>query len=182
MPGTADDGDQVRTALVGGRVEELLGEAQLALASDERRLEARGATPAFPCSDDAERTPERHRLALPLELVLAGAHVRDRGFGRALRRVPDEHASPGSAADWMREAVLTRSPATMPWPSAPTRDGGLAREHAGAGAQCRVEVGATPATSSSAARTARSASSSCATGAPQTAMTASPMNFSTVPP
>ena len=40
----------------------------------------------------------------------------------------------------------------------------------------------TASTSSSAARTARSASSSCATGAPQTAMTASPMNFSTVPP
>src|SRR6185503_1084380 len=37
-------------------------------------------------------------------------------------------------------------------------------------------------TSSSAARTARSASSSRATGAPQTAITASPMNFSTVPP
>ncbi len=34
----------------------------------------------------------------------------------------------------------------------------------------------------SADRTARSASSSCATGAPKTAMTASPMNFSTVPP
>jgi hypothetical protein len=33
-----------------------------------------------------------------------------------------------------------------------------------------------------AARTARSASSSCAVGAPKTAMTASPMNFSTVPP
>ena len=34
----------------------------------------------------------------------------------------------------------------------------------------------------SAARTARSGSSSCATGAPKTAITASPMNFSTVPP
>ena len=32
------------------------------------------------------------------------------------------------------------------------------------------------------ARTARSASSSCATGAPKTAITASPTNFSTVPP
>ena len=38
------------------------------------------------------------------------------------------------------------------------------------------------ATKSSAARTARSASSSCAVGVPQTAITASPMNFSTVPP
>ena len=35
---------------------------------------------------------------------------------------------------------------------------------------------------SSAARTARSASSSCARGRPKTAITASPMNFSTVPP
>jgi len=35
---------------------------------------------------------------------------------------------------------------------------------------------------SAAARTARSASSSCAIGIPKTAITASPMNFSTVPP
>ena len=35
---------------------------------------------------------------------------------------------------------------------------------------------------SAAARTARKASSSCATGTPKTAMTASPMNFSIVPP
>ncbi len=34
----------------------------------------------------------------------------------------------------------------------------------------------------SAARTARSASSSCASGTPKAAMTASPANFSTVPP
>jgi hypothetical protein len=40
----------------------------------------------------------------------------------------------------------------------------------------------TAATKSSAARTARSASSSVATGVPHTAITASPMNFSTVPP
>ena len=40
----------------------------------------------------------------------------------------------------------------------------------------------TASTSSSPARTARSASSSRATGAPHTAMTASPMNFSIVPP
>ena len=51
------------------------------------------------------------------------------------------------------------------------------------------ERGVVPALSSaiasrilSPARTARSASSSCATGAPNTAITASPTNFSTVPP
>ena len=40
----------------------------------------------------------------------------------------------------------------------------------------------TAATTSSAARTARSASFSRAIGVPHTAMTASPMNFSIVPP
>jgi hypothetical protein len=40
----------------------------------------------------------------------------------------------------------------------------------------------TPLTTSRAARTARSASSSWLVGAPQTAITASPMNFSIVPP
>jgi hypothetical protein len=35
---------------------------------------------------------------------------------------------------------------------------------------------------STAARTARSASSSCSVGIPKTAITASPTNFSTVPP
>ena len=44
------------------------------------------------------------------------------------------------------------------------------------------EVAVTACTSSSPARTARSASSSRATGTPHTAITASPMNFSTVPP
>ena len=93
---------------------------------------------------------------------------------------------PGSAADWMREAVLTRSPATMPWPSAPT-----VTAASPVSTPERTRSWLTPAsapsvstasTSPSAARTARSASSSCAVGAPQTAMTASPMNFSTVPP
>ena len=40
----------------------------------------------------------------------------------------------------------------------------------------------TASTNSSAARTDRSASSSWAVGVPHTAITASPMNFSTVPP
>ena len=40
---------------------------------------------------------------------------------------------PGSATDWIRDAVLTMSPATMPSPSAPSVDGGLAGEDAGSG-------------------------------------------------
>ena len=88
---------------------------------------------------------------------------------------------PGAAAVWSREAVLTRSPATIPWSLAPIVTAASpvsTPERAWTpGPRSR-----TASTSSRAARTARSASSSWATGAPQTAMTASPMNFSTVPP
>ena len=86
----------------------------------------------------------------------------------------------------MREAVLTRSPATIPSArapivtaaspvSTPTR----ARRSAD---PTSLPSASTAAARSIAARTARSASSSIATGAPHTAITASPMNFSTVPP
>ena len=50
------------------------------------------------------------------------------------------------------------------------------------GAPTLAPSAATSATRSSPARTARSASSSCETGTPHTAITASPMNFSIVPP
>ena len=94
---------------------------------------------------------------------------------------------PTGAAPWRRAAVLTTSPATIPSP----RSGRAPR----ATTASPVVTAARTATSRpsprspsmvsrmrSAARTARSASSSCAMGAPKTAMTASPMNFSTVPP
>ena len=93
---------------------------------------------------------------------------------------------PGSAADWMRAAVLTMSPATMPCPSAPMVTAAspvrTPARAASSGAPTSSPSVDTAATRSSAARTARSASSSVAVGVPHTAMTASPMNFSTVPP
>ena len=94
---------------------------------------------------------------------------------------------PGSAADCRREAVLTRSPATIPCPVAPiVTAASPVKTPARARRRCAASTPgsrlATVVTSSSADRTARSASSSWAVGAPQTAMTASPMNFSIVPP
>ena len=129
------------------------------------------------------RARARTGSALPLSSCSPASSYAIAALGA--RRVASPTSTvPGSAADWTRDAVLTRSPATMPCAVGADRHRRLAGEHAGAR---RVEPGscrarATAATSSSAARTARSASSSCATGAPQTAMTASPMNFSTVPP
>ncbi len=93
---------------------------------------------------------------------------------------------PGPAAAWMRAAVFTRSPATMPWSVAPrvtaaspVSTPALARR---SGAPASRPSAPTASVRSIAARTARSASSSWATGVPHTAMTASPMNFSTMPP
>ena len=81
---------------------------------------------------------------------------------------------------------MTRSPATMPSPSAPSVTAASpvstpARARSSS-APTSCPSADTAATRSSAARTARSASSSVAVGVPHTAITASPMNFSTVPP
>src|ERR1700691_3628743 len=93
---------------------------------------------------------------------------------------------PGSAADWTRAAVFTASPATIPSPAAPrftaTSPVTTPARAARPGTPDSTPSSATASTRSSAARTARSASSSVATGVPQTAITASPMNFSTAPP
>ena len=88
---------------------------------------------------------------------------------------------PAVATDWSRDAVLTRSPATIPWLVAP-RVTAASPVSTPARAWTAGPNALTASSSSRAARTARSASSSCAVGAPQTAITASPMNFSTVPP
>jgi hypothetical protein len=98
----------------------------------------------------------------------------------AARNVPSPTITlPGSAALWSLAAVFTASPTTIPSPSEPTR---TTTSPVSTPARALMFSALTWSTSSSAARTARSASSSRATGAPQTAMTASPMNFSIVPP
>ena len=102
------------------------------------------------------------------------------------RVVSSTQTWPGSAALCTRAAVFTASPATMPSAVAPTVTATspvtTPTRIASPGAPTSSPIAATAATSSSPARTARCASSSCATGTPQTAITASPMNFSTTPP
>ena len=155
------------------------------VAAHERRLEALRATDAADLGHDAQRAPGRHRRRLALEQLLAGGLVRDGTQGRRARGLAHQHRA-GRRDAWMRDAVLTRSPATMPWLTAPMVTAASpvstpARAWAVVRAPGRAACGSTS-TRSRAARTARSASSSCAVGAPQTAITASPMNFSTVPP
>ena len=77
--------------------------------------------------------------------------------------------------------MFTRSPATMPWFCAPSV-AAASPVITPARAWMPSPRTVTASTSSSPASTARSASSSWACGTPQTAITASPMNFSIVPP
>ena len=73
-------------------VEELLDQAQLAVAADERRLEAgRLLRAAARRERRGARASSAQRLRLALQLVLARRLVGDRGLGRAPRRLADEH-------------------------------------------------------------------------------------------
>ena len=151
---------------------------------DERRLEAgRPAVPAPP-GDDPHRPPGRDRQRLAAQLLVLDRLVDDRRLGRPDGRLAHEDGARRGATDWRREAVLTRSPATIPWPSAARVTAAspvITAPRTATVEPSGVRRWLTASSRSTAARTARSASSSRATGVPQTAITASPMNFSMVP-
>ena len=145
-----------------------------------RGAAARPRTPSEP-----ER---RHRLGLALELErLDRLEV---GDGSTRSRVSEPiSTSLVPAACSSRAATLTASPVTSRWPAAgspdttspvftPVRFWSVTPKRASSSAFSPASAACIPA----AARTARSASSSCRCGRPNTAITASPMNFSTVPP
>ena len=167
-------------AIPRGGVEQVLEQALLIVPPDEGGLQGVGAIPSAHLGHDPQGTPRGHRRGLALERLLARGLERDGCGCGALGRLAHEHRA-GAAADCSLAAVLTRSPATMPWLVAPSvtvaSPVSTAARALMPGPSVRISS-----TSSRAARTDRSASSSRATGAPHTAMTASPMNFSTTPP
>jgi hypothetical protein len=137
-------------------------------------------------------TPSRARAATAshtgtgsrLPFAATGTAGRYSITARVCRNVRSPTSTPFTgAAACNRAAVFTTSPAAIPSPCpgrapsvtsaspvfTPTRTWTWPSSRA----QSRI---------ASAARTARSGSSSCAAGAPNSAITASPMNFSTVPP
>ena len=119
MPaGPMTDTRRARRLATGG-VEQVLEQAQLVVAADERRLER----PRCGCARHApRRRAARARPAtgavLPLSICSPAALERD---GAAAARIvaSPTRTVPGGATDWSRLAVLTMSPATMPWPIAP---------------------------------------------------------------
>ena len=105
--------------VVGGAVEGLLDEAQLAVTAHERRFQSLGLERPTCAGDDPQRAEEREQALFALKLVRAGVLVGDRLLGGAPGGRPRRRTLPGGAVDWIREAVLTTSPATIPSPSAP---------------------------------------------------------------
>ena len=123
--------------LVRAGVEELLDQAQLAVAADERRPRgpADFSAPRAP-RDDAQRPPERHEPVLPLQLVRARVLVDDRLLGRAPGRLADEHgARLGRRLDARRGVDEVAGDHALALGA--ERDRRLAGEHAGPGAQLR---------------------------------------------
>jgi len=174
-----DDRHEPAPTFASRGVEELLEQAQLVLPPDERRLQRLRPVPAAALRDDPHRLPGRHGAAFPLSACSpagskAIALLAARWVASPTRTVPD--AQPTGAG-----TPCSRGRRRPSLPDRSERDGRLAGQDARPGTQRRTELW-TDSTSSSAARTASSASSSRAVGAPQTAITASPMNFSTVPP
>ncbi len=139
QPRLADAGDagdryEMRAPLLGTRVEEILDLAQLRVAADERCLEAGPLERTLTPGNDAERSPETDRLRLPLELVLAGRGVRDRGLARPASRVTDEHR-PGLRRGLDARGRVDEVSGDHPLALRTQRHRRLTRKHAGAGTQ-----------------------------------------------
>ena len=100
------------------RGDQVLEQPQLLVPADERRLEQVGAALAAALGDDPQRAPGRDRRLLALERLLARLLEGDGRARGALGGLAHEHGA-GLGDGLEAAAVLTRSPATMPWFVAP---------------------------------------------------------------
>ena len=133
-PGDAGDRHEMGAALVGAGVEQVLDLAQLALAADERRLQALRLERPARARDDPHRPPQPVQADLALELVLAGILEDHRRLGRAPGRVAHEHPPRLGQGLHPRGAVhdIARHHALA---DGADGDGRLTGQHAGADAQ-----------------------------------------------
>ena len=130
-PGDAHRGDEMRGALLGGGVEELLDESQLAVSSDERRLESGGLERPATAGCDAQCAEELRCLFLALQLVHAGVLVDDGELARAAGGVAHEHrARVGCGLDPRRGVDEIAGDHALALGA--DRHGGLAGQHSGA--------------------------------------------------
>ena len=138
--GNAGDRDEVRLPVLGGGVEEVLQQLELALAADERSLQAGGLQGPSAAGDDTERPPQRDRLGLALELVKPRLVVRDRLPGRPSGRLSDEHRA-GFRGGLDSRGRVDEVPGDHALAFRADRHGGLAGQYAAARVEVRIEVG-----------------------------------------
>ena len=88
--GGADDRDESGAPFAARRMEQVLEQAQLIVAADERCLKRLRPVASTELRDDPERPPGRHRDRLALERLLARFLERDRARCGAVGRLADE--------------------------------------------------------------------------------------------
>jgi hypothetical protein len=123
-PGWADDRNEPRSSFADGRVEQVLEEAELLVATDERRFERLRAVPAAALGNDAKRTPRRDGRCLALEGLLADGFEGDRTGCRPLRRLADEDGA-GSGGPLEAAGSIDDVTGDHAFVRGPEGDGGL---------------------------------------------------------
>jgi hypothetical protein len=169
--------DEVRPLSPARPVERPAQEVELGIAADHRQVEtavlsrASGSTPSSRHAATGSR--------LPFASIDATCSPRAACPTSAQVASPTS-TSPGSAACSRRAATLTASPTTRDSPRVGSR---ASTSPVLTPIRAWISpISRTASRISRAARNARSASSSCTVGMPNTAMRASPITFSTVPP
>ena len=171
-PRVAEDRHELRPPVADDAGEDVVQQLELLLAADVRRRDVERPPDGPVGADDA---PDRDLAVEPLEGAVADRLDGDPAGGEAVCRRPDQDLAGLRALLEPRGDVERLA----------GRERRVARLRDDLPASIPMRTGRSPSPVSriaTAARTARSASSSCAIGTPKTATTASPANFSTVPP
>ena len=179
-PGNAHDRHQLHRLLGPAALERTQQQPAFCLAAHQRRRFAHGGRNS---RARLERHPAGKRLRLALRHDRIVRLVDDHPLSRAERRLANEHAVDRRQPLQPRRRVhdvAGHDPLAELGPRS-DRDQRFTRLHSHPHVELLIQL-LISSRIASAARTARSASSSRAAGAPNTAIAASPMNFSTVPP
>ena len=137
-PGLPGDGDEPDAPLPGRGVVEVLQEAQLVVASHERRLERLGATAATALGHDPQGAPRGHGRDLALQELLAGRLEHDRARGRVHRGLArEDHARRGRGLE--PAGRVHHVPGDHALAHGTNGDGRLAGDDAGAGLDGRPQ-------------------------------------------
>ena len=136
--GRTDDADEPCASFATGRMEQVLQEAQLLVATDEGSLEGIAPVPPAAFGHDPDRSPGRDRGALALEGLLAEWFVGDRRLGGARCALADQDRARvrhGLESGGGVDEVACDHPLV----GGAQRDGGFAGQDAGSGLDGRTE-------------------------------------------